>query len=225
MSTQPETTDSSEQTQTTDDATLAKAALAAGDPTGWFEPLYVAAESGDAVVPWARGEPNRELAAWAAAHPGDGRRALVVGSALGDDPELLAAAGYVTTGFDVAATAVAAARRRFPESTVDYQVADLLAPPPEWHHAFDLVVEIINVQAMPRDVRPKAVASVAGFLAPGGTALVSAVAEESIDTATWSGPPWPLSRAEVESFAQDGVRLVGIEPIRENTRWWAEFTR
>ncbi|MFE0025960.1 class I SAM-dependent methyltransferase [Amycolatopsis sp. NPDC059021] len=205
------------------DADLAKTALAAGDPTGWFEQLYTAAEKGEAVIPWARNEPNPELAAWAAAHPGDGRRALVVGSAFGDDPEVLAAAGYATTGFDVAATAVAAAQRRFPDSAVDYRVADLLAPPPEWHHAFDLVVEIINVQAMPRDVRPKAIASVAGFLAPGGTALVCEVAEESVDTA--GGPPWPLTRAEVESFAQDGVRLVSIEPIRDNTRWWAEFTR
>ena len=40
------------------DQRLAREALAAGNPTGWFEPLYVAAETGDAVVPWDRGAPN-----------------------------------------------------------------------------------------------------------------------------------------------------------------------
>ncbi len=207
------------------DRTLAHAAIAAGDPTGWFEPLYAAAENGDAVIPWARSESNVDLSAWAAGHPGDGRRALLIGCAFGDDAELLAGAGYATTAFDISPTAIKAVGKRFPESTVDYQVADLLNPPAGWLQAFDLVVEIINIQAMPRDVRPAAISSLAGFLAPGGTALVSEVAEESTDAENWAGPPWPFSRAEIESVAQDGVRLVSLETIRDNTRYWAEFTR
>ena len=55
--------------------------------------------------------------------------------------------------------------------------------------------------------------------------LVSEVAEESTDAENWAGPPWPFSRAEIESVAQDGVRLVSLETIRDNTRYWAEFTR
>ena len=207
------------------DRTLAHAAIAAGDPTGWFEPLYAAAENGDAVVPWVRGQANAELTAWVAEHPGEGRRALVVGSALGDDPELVAQAGYVTTAFDISPTAVKAVGKRFPESTVDYQVADLLNPPAEWRQAFDLVVEIINIQAMPRDVRPAAISSLAGFLAPGGTLVVGEVAEESTDAETWVGPPWPFSRAEIESIAQDGVRLVSLGTVRDGSRYWAQFTR
>jgi len=207
------------------DRTLAHAAIAAGDPTGWFEPLYAAAENGDAVIPWVRGQANAELIAWVAGHPGEGRRALVVGSALGDDPELVAGAGYATTAFDISPTAIRAVGKRFPKSTVDYQVADLLNPPASWQRAFDLVVEIINIQAMPRDVRPAAISSLAGFLAPGGTLLVSEVAEESTDAENWVGPPWPFSRAEIEAIARDGVRLVSLELVRDNTRYWAQFTR
>ena len=203
------------------DRVLARASLAEGNPTGWFEQLYTAAARGEAEVPWTRNVPNADLAAWV--RPGEGRRALVVGSALGDDAELLSSAGWAVTAFDVAPTAVEAARARFPESTVDYVVADLLKPPGEWHHAFDLVVEIINIQAMPRDFRAAAIASLAGFLAPGGTAVVSEVAEENV--APEPGPPWPFSRAEIESVAQDGVRLVSLETIREGTRYWATFTR
>ncbi|SFW82680.1 class I SAM-dependent methyltransferase [Amycolatopsis australiensis] len=207
------------------DRVLARASLAQGDPTGWFDRLYTAAARGEADVPWTRGAPTAELVAWAADHPGAGRRALVVGSALGDDPELLASAGWRVTGFDVAPAAVEAARARFPQSTVDYVVADLLHPPAQWRHAFDLVVEIINIQAMPRDYRPAALRSLAGFLAPGGTAIVSEVAEEKQDMAAWQSPPWPFSRAEVESVAQDGVRLVSLETVRDGLRYWATFTR
>ncbi|MFJ9786771.1 class I SAM-dependent methyltransferase [Amycolatopsis sp. NPDC101161] len=203
------------------DRVLSRASLADGSPTRWFDELYTAAARGEAEVPWTRGAPNADLADWV--EPGEGRRALVVGSALGDDSELLAAAGWAVTGFDVAPAAVEAARARFPESAVDYVVADLLKPPGEWHHAFDLVVEIINIQAMPRDFRAAAITSLAGFLAPGGTMLVSEVAEENV--APEPGPPWPFSRAEIESVAQDGVKLVGLETIHDGARYWAEFTR
>ncbi|WP_410643703.1 class I SAM-dependent methyltransferase [Amycolatopsis sp. lyj-346] len=205
------------------DRILARASLAEGNPTGWFEQLYTAAARGEAEVPWTRGEPNADLAA--RVRPGEGRRALVVGCALGDDAELLSAHGWAVTGFDVAPTAVEAARARFPESEVDYVVADLLNPPGEWAHAFDLVVEIINIQAMPREFRPAAVQSLASFLAPGGTAIVSEVAEENVDMTHWQGPPWPFSRTDVESVAQHGVRLVSLETIRDGARYWATFTR
>src|SRR5215472_10485502 len=56
-------------------------------------------------------------------------RALVVGCGLGDDAEELARLGMQVVAFDVASAAVESARRRFPASTVRYEVADLLAPP------------------------------------------------------------------------------------------------
>ena len=31
------------------------------DPTGWFEPLYAAAERGEREVPWDREEPHAEV--------------------------------------------------------------------------------------------------------------------------------------------------------------------
>ena len=64
-------------------------------------------------------------------------------------PSWSAGLGFATTAFDIAETAVAIARRRFPGSRVDYRVADLLDPPAEWAQAFDLVLESITVQSMP----------------------------------------------------------------------------
>jgi SAM-dependent methyltransferase len=200
------------------------------DPTGWFEPLYAAAEVGEAVVPWDRGGPSPLLVEWTAAREldGRGRRAMVVGCGLGDDAEHVAALGYETVAFDIAPTAIRGARRRFPDSAVAYVVADVLDPPAEWRSAFDFVVESITVQALPDPPRPAAIANVASLVAPGGTLLVLAAAREQHEPA--NGPPWPLVRAEVEAFATGGVEAVRIEDLRDmpepwERRWRAELRR
>jgi hypothetical protein len=71
-------------------ASLAHAAIAAGDPTGWFEQVYAAA--GKTTVPWDRGRANELLMRWASSEyrngplrAADGASALVVGCGLGED--------------------------------------------------------------------------------------------------------------------------------------------
>ena len=198
---------------------LAAVSLAADDPTGWFERLYAAAADGAAVVPWDRGAPHPLLVDWAGGRDLGGGSALVVGFGPGFDAEFLAARGLRTTAFDVSPSAVAAANERFPGSSVDYRTADLLTPPPEFRQAFDLVLEVMTVQSMPPPFHPPATASVAGFVAPGGTLLVVAAAGDG-DPAQ-AGPPWPLTRAEVDAFGRDGLRPVAVERVEQ--RWRAEF--
>ncbi len=199
------------------------------DATGWFERLYVRAEAGEAVVPWARDEPNRLLVQWTRARglAGEGRRALVVGSGLGDDAEHIAGLGFDTVAFDIAPTAIAVARRRFPASPVDYVVADLLDPPAAWRGAFDFVLESITVQALPPSLHPSAIAAVADLVAPGGTVLVLSAAREPAEDA--DGPPWPLTREEIDAFAAHGLAPVRVEDLRGAAdpvrRWRAEYAR
>ena len=205
---------------------LAAESLRAGDATGWFERLYAAAEQGAAVVPWSRGAPHPLLAEWVERRrpDGTGRRALIVGCGLGDDAELIAALGFDTVAFDISASAVRAARRRFPDTRVDYRAADLLDPPAAWRGAFDLVVEALTVQSLPDPPRPAAIASVRHMVGAGGTLLVIATARDGADRV--HGPPWPLTRAEVESFARDGLRPERIEQLAGDPRHWrAEFRR
>jgi SAM-dependent methyltransferase len=195
--------------------------LRSGDPTGWFEDLYAASRREGFTMPWDDGEPNEELAAWLDGRAGSGA-ALVVGAGPGRDAELVAARGYATTAFDVSPTAIEAARERFPSSPVTYTVADLLDPPAEWGAAFDLVVEVFTVQSLPEPPRADAIRSVAGFVAPGGTLLVVATARDD-GTPDPAGPPWPLLRDEVESFADGDLELVRLE--RLGHRWRAELRR
>jgi SAM-dependent methyltransferase len=200
------------------------------DATGWFERLYAQAREGAAVVPWDRGAPSLLLAEWTRARGLEGlaRRALIVGSGLGDNAEHIAGLGFDTLAFDIAPTAIDTARERFPRSQVEYVVADLLEPPAEWDRAFELVVECINVQSLPERLHGQAIANIARTVAPGGTLLVIAAArdeDEAVD-----GPPWPLTRGEIEAFADEGLRALRVEELAlpddpEERRWRAEFER
>jgi len=212
---------------------LAAESLATGHPTAWFELLYVAAESGEATLPWDRGTPHPLFSEWANDHLGTGGgsspgNALIVGSGLGEDAEFIATFGFDTMAFDVSESAIGAARRRFPESTVRYLTADLLDPPPNWQRAFDLVVEIFTVQALPEPYRRRAIRNVAGLVASGGTLLVIAAARNEDDAV--NGPPWPLTRSEIDTFASDGLEPREIEDVRmpaqpDVRRWRATFHR
>ncbi|WP_338774215.1 class I SAM-dependent methyltransferase [Nocardia vulneris] len=209
---------------------LAAASLAQDDPTGWFEQLYVAAADGAAIVPWDAADPNALLVDWLERHEraDGGMRALVVGCGLGRDAEHLAGLGFRTTAFDISATAIKTARERFPASQVDYTVADLLAPPAAWAGAFDLVVELITVQSMPVSVRAAATTNVAAMVAPGGDLLV--IAGIRADDEVVDGPPWPLTRAEIDAFAGAGLHSVKVEQVApagrpDFVRWRAVFRR
>jgi SAM-dependent methyltransferase len=199
-----------------EEARLAAASLAAGDPTGWFDRLYAAGAAGRVAVPWSRREPHSLLTEWAQRHnlAGQGKRAIVPGCGLGADAEYLAGLGFAVTAFDVSPTAIRLARQRHRGTSVEYVSADLLHLPLPWLRAFDLVAEIITVQALPRAVRQQATASVARLTAPGGGE-------------PQSGPPWPLTRTELDAFAADGLTPQGIEIVTIPSRcsWRAEFHR
>ncbi|MEV1328634.1 methyltransferase domain-containing protein [Micromonospora costi] len=210
-------------------ARLSAESLRAGDPTGWFERLYTEAERGEAEVPWDRGSPHGLLVEWATAREltGAGRRALVVGCGYGRDAEYLARLGFATTAFDISPTAVRVARERHPDSPVDYRVADLLDPPAAWRRGFDLVLESMNVQALPPEVRVAAFGAVGEPVAPGGTLLVIAAGRDEAE-APPAAPPWPLTRTEIDSFAGAGLAPVEVEALRDASavlRWRAEFHR
>ena len=214
-----------------EEARLASASLATGDPVGWFDRLYAAGAAGRVAVPWSRRDPHLLLTEWAQRQnlAGVGKRAIVPGCGLGADAEYLARLGFATTAFDISATAVRLARERHPVPSVEYLTGDLLHRPERWLRAFDLVAEIITVQALPRTVRRQATTNVASMTAPGGTLLVIAAVCD-VTGGPQPGPPWPLTRAEIDAFATCGLTPVAIERTSvagepAERRWRAEFRR
>jgi SAM-dependent methyltransferase len=182
-----------------------------GDPLGWFEALYSEAEAGTAQVPWADLRPNSNLLDFWRSHPQQTRDklALVIGSGLGDDAEQMAAWGYRTTAFDVAPTAIRAARKRFPASSVDYTVADVLGPPKSWRRKFDFVLEIYTLQVLPLALRRKAAREIAEFLRSDGSLLVISRGRDTSDPE--GEMPWPLTRDDLGQFVSAGLRESSFE--------------
>lgn len=184
---------------------LAAEFIGKGDATGWFEALYKEGEEGRSIVPWADGAVNPFLLEFWALHPQEtrGKSALVIGCGPGDDAEQLATWEYKTTAFDVSETAIRIAKRRFPETRVNYRVANLFAPPAEWTLKFDFVFEANTLQALPAHVREKAIEEIATFVAPGGKLLVIARGREA--TEPEGQMPWPLTREELAVFLRAGL--------------------
>jgi 2-polyprenyl-3-methyl-5-hydroxy-6-metoxy-1,4-benzoquinol methylase len=179
-------------------------AEARGEPLAWFDEVYQNAAGDTAQVPWADEEPHPALAEWIARsgeiHEG---RCLDVGCGLGDNAEALSAAGYEVTAFDLSPAAVEWAMKRHPHSRVTYTAASLFDPPDEWRGAFDLVHETYTLQALKEAQQTQAFPSLASFVAPGGKLLVICRSREEGSEVT--GPPWPLARSQVMTFASLGL--------------------
>ena len=204
--------------------------LERGDGVGWFEPFYASAHHNPAAIPWAASGPRRDLVKWAHERhaAGNGQSALVIGCGLGDDAEFLAELGYRVTAFDISPTAIDWCKDRFPDSAVDYQVADMFAPPQDWLAAFDLTLEDYIVQALPPEMRVEAVRASAAFVAPDG--LLLAIGRGIEDGAERSGPPWPLTGEELALFEQASLVRVSFHrdsdpAIAPQFRYRAEFRR
>lgn len=218
-----------EDEKVTDDRQQEIDALAAqyrerGDPYGWFEEIYAKAGSDKDRIPWAAKGTNPHLVEWLLrGHQLQGSKALVVGCGLGDDAETLAHQGMQVTAFDVSRSAIAWCKERWPESTVDYRVADLFQAEFE---PFDFVLEAHTLQALtPGPVREEAIRRVAAMV--GARLLVLARGGEPDDQ---KAIPWPLTRRELQGFAGAGLREVRFEdfldarqpPIR---RFRVEYAR
>jgi ubiquinone/menaquinone biosynthesis C-methylase UbiE len=195
---------------------LAAEFIERGDPTGWFEALYKEGEEGKSVVPWADRAVNPHLLAFWEKRPQQtaGKTALVVGSGPGDDAEQLAKWGYKTSAFDVSETAIRMARKRFAGTPVEYRVANLFAPPAEWVRKFDFVFEANTVQALPAEIRARAIEKVAGFVAPGGNLLVIARGRQPDEPK--GDMPWPLTREEINEFVRAGLTEESFEEFFDN---------
>jgi SAM-dependent methyltransferase len=193
---------------------LARAAIARGDATGWFEQLYAESARDGFAISWVDLAPNPYLMDWLGRReePPTGR-AIVVGCGYGDDAELLASIGLDVTAFDVAPSAIARCHARFPASPVEYAVADVLAPPAQWGRAFDFVLEAYTVQVLTGWARLDCARNIGGLVAPGGTLL--AVARGRLPEDPEGLMPWPLTRAELDRFAVPGLALRHLDELVE----------
>jgi SAM-dependent methyltransferase len=197
-----------------------------GDQLSWFERLYQEGERGEAIVPWGDGTPNPHLVEFWQQHPLEtgGKTALVIGSGFGDDAEQLAKWGFRTTGLDIAPSAIEQTKKRYPHSPVNYVLADLFDPPRAWIGAFDFVLEIYTIQSFAGDLRTKSIDAIARFVAPRGHLLVIARGRDESEPEV-PGPPWPLTREELDRFQRAGLEVESFEDYAEHEPPWVRRFR
>jgi SAM-dependent methyltransferase len=189
---------------------FAAGAVASGQPLRWFEELYAAASAGEAEVPWADRRANPHLVTWPLLGDQNPKSALVVGCGFGDDAEWLAGRGLAVTAFDISPSAVSECVSRFPRSSVDYVVSDLLELPSEWaKQRFDLVVEAYTIQVLPPGSPERAAAFGALASVTGDRLLVIARGREPDDDP--GSMPWPLTEQEMTGFEDCGLTNVAFE--------------
>jgi ubiquinone/menaquinone biosynthesis C-methylase UbiE len=208
-------------------AILAQESQAKGSNTDWFEEIYTQAQGDTAQVPWAKLEAHPQLQDWLNRQniEGTGKKALVIGCGLGDDAETLASYGFQLTAFDIAPTAIAWCRHRFPDSSVIYLVDDLLRLEPAWYQAFDLVIESRTIQSLPLALRAEVIQAIARTVAPQGTLLVIAFIRP-VDTIP-DGPPWPVSEQELSQINSLGFEEIERIPfiVSDVSQFFLEYRR
>jgi cyclopropane fatty-acyl-phospholipid synthase-like methyltransferase len=127
----------------------------------------------------------------------------VIGSGYGDDAEELARRGFATSAFDLSPTAIERTHERFPDSAVNYLVADLFDLPTEWRERFDLVVEIRTLQSLPIEQRQAAAQAIAATVAPGGLLWLFALGRDAHQPGETR--PWPVTHEELEVLEAGGL--------------------
>jgi len=189
---------------------LVKAHQDRGDPSGWCDQVYRDAGGDFTAVFWADLVPNPYLISWLEDHPitGNRLRAITIGCGVGDDAEALSAHGYQVTAFDISPAAIDLCRQRYPDSRVEYVVADLFDHPRDWTHGFDLVFECNTIQVLPGAYRLRALNAIAAMVAPGGVALVSCRSRNTGEKE--DAFPLPLDRPEIDGFVRAGLQEEGF---------------
>ena len=196
---------------------LARESISRGDPTGWFEKLYALGEKHPEVVPWGNEGVNPHLLSWSEKKGGvygKGKTALVVGCGYGYDAEWLSGRGFQVLAFDISPTAINSARRRFPSSSVNYQVADAVNIPKPWEGMFDFVFEAYTLQVLQAEARRTVRRNIASMVRE-SLLLICRGRDEHDDMGLM---PWPLTKNELLeiSLLRPDLNLISIEDFLDS---------
>ncbi|GGD35864.1 methyltransferase type 12 [Malaciobacter pacificus] len=170
------------------------------DPTGWFDSIYKNANGDYKKVFWADLEPSPYLVEWLEKNPLNkkNKKACVIGCGVGDDAQALSEFGFDVTAFDISPSAIELCINRYPNTKVDYIVADLFDYPKEWFEKFDVVYECNTIQVLPGVYRHKARDAMSSLICKDGYILVSCRSRNEGEKQ--DAIPLPLTKKEIDNF-------------------------
>ena len=177
----------------------------------FWEGLY--ASGGDG---WDLGQAAPPLRDFIDTTPLPGGRVAVPGCGRGHDARFLARRGYAVVGFDFSPAAVTAARAlaKRERVDVDFEQRDIFTLGGEYARAFDGVWEYTCFCAIDPARRDAYVRTMGAILKPGGWLLACFFPMRRIA----AGPPFPVSRAEVQRRLGPRFRVERAQPPIRSAR-------
>jgi SAM-dependent methyltransferase len=157
-------------------------------------------------VLWDKGAPSPPMKQYLERHPVRGR-ALVPGCGRGHEVALAVEFGLDATGLDIAPTAVAEARARYPRLKERFVVGDLFNPPAAMRGAFEVVLEHTCMSGLPPALRADYRRGIDQTLRSGGLLIGVWFINPDLDPGE-EGPPYPFSVDDLTAFFADGYEIV-----------------
>jgi methyl halide transferase len=155
---------------------------------------------------WDRGGWSPPMKQYLDSHPVRGR-ALVPGCGRGHEVALAVAHGLDATGLDIAPTAVAEARARYPHLAERFVTGNLFDPRAEMRGAYDVVLEHTCMSALPSAMRADYRRGIDLTLRRGGLLVGVWFINPDLDPGE-EGPPYPLSVADLTALFAEGYEIV-----------------
>lgn len=157
-------------------------------------------------VYWDKGAPSPGMKQYLERHPVRGR-ALVPGCGRGHEVALAVEQGLDATGLDIAPTAVAEARVRYPKLAERFVTGNLFDPPAELRGAFDVVLEHTCMSALPPALRTDYRRGIDLTLRPGGLLIGVWYINPDLDPGQ-EGPPFPFSVPALTALFAEGYEVL-----------------
>ncbi len=190
-----------------------KASVANNSPTDWFHEVYRLAAEGTMEVPWDDKSANPWLVSWLKRNPLKPKtKTLDVACGLGDNAEFLASLGLDVSAADLSPQAITMAKERFPESSIEYEVADFFTPPSHFLGAFDFVSEVYTLQAVPDSHRLQLLQGIASCVAPNGLLLIVA-RHRPCGSPKKTTPPFALEKEFIDEVLKLGFKRESWEEV------------
>lgn len=187
------------------------------EPTACFDWVYESANGDYTKVFWADLEPSPYLVSWLKEEQisKENKTACVIGCGVGDDAEALSQFGFKVTAFDISPNAIKLCKNRYPNTKVNYEVADLFEYPKKWYENFDVVYECNTIQVLPGEYRKKARIAMSSLIAKNGYILVSCRSKE--EDKQEDTIPLPLVKSEINEFINtDGLKEISFLAYNDN---------
>ena len=121
--------------------------------------------------------------------------------------ETLLDQGLEAMGLDVAPTAIARARARYPQHAERFVVGDLFATPPEWQGRFDALVEHTCLCALPPELRTAYRDAAATLIRPGGILWGVFYLDPQMDPGE-EGPPFGITPAALAALFESRFEVL-----------------